>query len=61
MGHMSINGAGGSLVALETLKARRIYIHINNTNPVLVEGSPERVHVESLGWEVAEDGLEVVL
>jgi pyrroloquinoline quinone biosynthesis protein B len=61
MGHMSINGAGGSLVALQRLNARRIYIHINNTNPVLVEGSPERVHVESLGWEVAEDGLEVVL
>ena len=40
---------------------RRIYIHINNTNPVLIEGSPERRKVEAAGWEVAADGLEIVL
>jgi pyrroloquinoline quinone biosynthesis protein B len=61
MGHMSIDGLGGTLAALENLRARRIFIHINNTNPILVEGSPERAHVTSNGWEVAEDGLEVVL
>jgi pyrroloquinoline quinone biosynthesis protein B len=61
MGHMPIDGTGGSLEALEGLRARRIYIHINNTNPVLVEGSPERARVTSRGWEVAEDGLEVAL
>src|ERR1700736_5056374 len=61
MGHMPIDGSGGSLQALEGLRARRIYIHINNTNPILVEGSPERAHVTSQGWEVAEDGLEVAL
>jgi pyrroloquinoline quinone biosynthesis protein B len=61
MGHMPIDGLGGSLRALDGLKARRIYVHINNTNPILVEGSPERARVSSHGWEVAEDGLEVVL
>jgi pyrroloquinoline quinone biosynthesis protein B len=61
MGHMPIDGIGGSLKALEGLRARRIYVHINNTNPILVEGSPERAHVTSQGWEVAEDGLEVAL
>jgi pyrroloquinoline quinone biosynthesis protein B len=61
MGHMPIDGAGGSLQALDGLEARRIYIHINNTNPILVEGSPERLEVTGRGWEVAEDGLEVTL
>jgi pyrroloquinoline quinone biosynthesis protein B len=36
-------------------------VHINNTNPILIDGSPERVHVVRKGWEVAEDGMEVVL
>jgi len=61
MGHMSIDGPDGSLAALAKLTARRIYIHVNNTNPILVEGSSERVRVTSLGWEVAEDGQEIVL
>jgi pyrroloquinoline quinone biosynthesis protein B len=59
MGHMPIGGAGGSLAALATLTNRRIYIHINNTNPVLVTGSPERRQVEAAGWEVAHDGLRI--
>jgi pyrroloquinoline quinone biosynthesis protein B len=41
--------------------ARRIFIHINNTNPILIDGSPERVRVTASGWEVAEDGMEIVL
>ena len=61
MGHMSIDGAGGSLDALKGLRARRIYIHINNTNPILVEGSPEHARVIGNGWEIAEDGLEYAL
>jgi pyrroloquinoline quinone biosynthesis protein B len=61
MGHLPIDGAGGSLAALAGLPARRIYVHINNTNPILVDGSPERAQVTGQGWEVAEDGLEVVL
>jgi len=61
MGHMPIDGEGGSLQALAGLEARCIYIHINNTNPVLIEGSPERRRVEQAGFEVAEDGMEIVL
>ncbi|MGB6348802.1 MAG: pyrroloquinoline quinone biosynthesis protein PqqB [Pseudolabrys sp.] len=61
MGHMPIDGEGGSLRALDGLSARRIFIHINNTNPVLIDGSAERRKVESAGWQVAEDGMEIAL
>jgi len=61
MGHMPIDGPDGSLAALADLKARRIYIHINNTNPILVAGSPEHARVTAAGWEVAADGMEIVL
>jgi len=61
MGHMPIDGADGSLAALKGLGKRRIYIHINNTNPILVDGSPERRQVEAAGFEVAADGLEINL
>ena len=61
MGHMPISGADGSLTALKGLGKRRIYIHINNTNPILIDGSPERRRVETAGIEVAADGLEITL
>jgi len=61
MGHMPIDGEGGSLQALSSLAARRIYIHINNTNPILIDGSPQRRRVEEAGFEVAYDGMEIVL
>lgn len=61
MGHIPISGAGGSLAALAALAARKIYIHINNTNRILVEGSPERRFVEEAGFEVAHDGMEIAL
>jgi pyrroloquinoline quinone biosynthesis protein B len=61
MGHMPIEGEGGSLNALAGLSARKIFVHINNTNPILIDGSPERHHIEAAGWEVAEDGMEIVL
>jgi pyrroloquinoline quinone biosynthesis protein B len=61
MGHMPIDGRDGSLAALNGVAARRIYVHINNTNPILVEGSPERATVERKGWEIAEDGMEIAL
>jgi pyrroloquinoline quinone biosynthesis protein B len=61
MGHMPIDGEGGSLRALDASSARRIFIHINNTNPILIDGSAERQKVEAAGWEVAEDGMEIVL
>jgi pyrroloquinoline quinone biosynthesis protein B len=61
MGHIPIDGADGSLAALGGLTRRRIYVHINNTNPILVDGSPERREVERNGWEIAEDGMEIEL
>jgi pyrroloquinoline quinone biosynthesis protein B len=62
MGHMAMSGPDGSLAAFADIAVkRRIYVHINNTNPVLREGSPERRAVEAAGWIVAHDGLEVLL
>jgi len=62
MGHMSIDGAGGTLAAFARLGVRRrILIHLNNTNPVLLADSPERAAVVAAGWEVAEDGMEISL
>lgn len=61
MGHMPIDGPDGSLAALASLSARRIFVHINNTNPILIEGSPQRRSVEAAGFEVAWDGMEIVL
>ncbi|HYA05044.1 MAG TPA: pyrroloquinoline quinone biosynthesis protein PqqB [Xanthobacteraceae bacterium] len=60
MGHMPVDGADGTLVSLRHLKARRILTHINNTNPILIEGSAERRKAEAAGFEVAEDGMEIV-
>jgi pyrroloquinoline quinone biosynthesis protein B len=61
MGHMPLDGDGGTLQTLAGLKNRRVLLHLNNTNPVLIDGSPERVRVEQAGWEVAEDGQEFLL
>jgi pyrroloquinoline quinone biosynthesis protein B len=58
---MPISGEDGSLAALKGLGKRRIYIHINNTNPILIDGSPERRQVDAAGFEVAADGLEIRL
>jgi pyrroloquinoline quinone biosynthesis protein B len=60
MGHLPIDGPGGSLAQLAPLPiARKIYIHINNTNPILLDDSRERRAVEDNGMEVAVDGMEV--
>ena len=62
MAHLPIGGEGGSLAALGGLRTpRRIYIHLNNTNPVLREDSPERATVERAGWQIARDGMELTL
>jgi pyrroloquinoline quinone biosynthesis protein B len=61
MGHMPLDGTDGTLAALAGLAGRRILTHINNTNPILIEGSVERRKVETAGFEVAEDGMEIVL
>jgi pyrroloquinoline quinone biosynthesis protein B len=60
MAHLPISGEEGSLAKLAGITARRkIYTHINNTNPILREDSPERGQVERAGWEVAFDGMEI--
>ncbi|GGF78797.1 coenzyme PQQ synthesis protein B [Azorhizobium oxalatiphilum] len=62
MGHLPMTGPGGSLSWLAGLPAqRKIYVHINNTNPALIAGSPERLQIEATGVEVAQDGMEVEL
>lgn len=62
MGHISMAGADGSLAAFAALDVgRRIYVHMNNSNPVLREDSAERAAVERAGWEVAFDGMEIRL
>jgi pyrroloquinoline quinone biosynthesis protein B len=62
MGHVPLSGPGGTLEALAGLgRPRVILVHINNTNPVLLERSPERDAVLRAGVEVGYDGLEVEL
>jgi len=60
MGHMSVSGSEGTLAAFRDVPVKRkILIHINNSNPILLEDSTERTGVEKEGWEVAYDGMEV--
>jgi pyrroloquinoline quinone biosynthesis protein B len=60
MGHLPIDGPGGSLEQLSLLPVERtVYTHLNNTNPVLLEDSPQRRAVERNGVEVAVDGLKL--
>jgi pyrroloquinoline quinone biosynthesis protein B len=60
MGHLPIAGAEGSLARLSSLRARLVYTHINNTNPILSDG-PIRERVIQAGWEIAFDGMEIEL
>lgn len=60
MGHMPIAGPDGSLEALAALGIKRgVYVHINNSNPVLCADTPERAAVEAAGWDIAADGMEL--
>ncbi len=60
MGHMNISGEDGSIAAFEPLGVtRRIFIHVNNSNPVHHPGSKARAAVEAAGWEVAYDGMRL--
>ena len=62
MGHLPLSGPDGTLAALERLdRPRKVLVHINNTNPILLEDSPERNEVLSAGVEVAYDGLDIEL
>ena len=60
MGHISNTGAQGAVAGFDGLAVgRKIFIHINNTNPILLADSPERQVVEAAGWEVAFDGMSI--
>jgi pyrroloquinoline quinone biosynthesis protein B len=62
IGHLPQSGPGGMISVMDGLsKPRKILIHINNTNPILVEDSPERAQLTAHGIEVAYDGMEVQL
>ena len=60
MGHMSVSGPVGTMAAFDGLNVRRkVLIHINNSNPVLLADSAERAAAAAAGWEVAFDGMEI--
>ena len=62
MGHMSVSGPTGTLAAFADLGVqRRIFVHINNSNPILLADSEERAAVDAAGWDVAHDGMELIL
>ncbi|MGY2048545.1 pyrroloquinoline quinone biosynthesis protein PqqB [Methylobacterium sp. JK268] len=62
MGHVPMTGEGGSIAGLAAVPiGRRVFVHINNTNPVLVEESEARRAVEAEGWTVAHDGLTLTV
>jgi pyrroloquinoline quinone biosynthesis protein B len=61
MGHVPLGEPDGSLVTLARLRARTVLVHVNNTNPVLLESSPERALLAERGVEVAFDGMKIEL
>jgi pyrroloquinoline quinone biosynthesis protein B len=61
MGHLAQSGPSGMLEVLKPLAARKILVHINNTNPILDEDSGERAALHVAGIEVAYDGMEIEL
>src|SRR5262245_56250966 len=62
MGHLAMAGPHGAIASFAALQVgRRIFVHINNSNPALREDSPERASVEAAGWEIAWDGMEIAL
>ena len=62
MGHMSLSGPNGTIAALQDLGIqRKIFVHLNTTNPVLLDDSPERAIAQAAGWEIAYDGMELSL
>ncbi len=62
MGHMSLSGDDGSIAAFRRIKVgRKVFIHINTTNPVLASDTPQRREAEAAGWEVAYDGMALTV
>jgi pyrroloquinoline quinone biosynthesis protein B len=62
MGHIAMSGDSGAIAALADLDiGRKIFLHINNSNPALLRASPERKIAERAGWQIPADGTEIVL
>jgi len=62
MGHVAMSGEDGAIARLADLTLdRKIFLHINNSNPALLPGSPERKAAEHAGWQIPADGTEIVL
>ena len=62
MGHISMSGAAGAIESLAGLDIdRKIFLHINNSNPALLKSSAERKIAEGAGWQIPADGTEIVL
>jgi pyrroloquinoline quinone biosynthesis protein B len=62
MGHIAMSGDSGAIAALANLDVgRKIFLHINNSNPVLLRDSAERKTAEHAGWQIPTDGMEIVL
>lgn len=60
MGHMSVSGEEGTMAAFSDLDVgRKVFIHINTTNPILIADTPERAAAETAGWEVSYDGMAI--
>lgn len=62
MGHVSASGPGGSIAGFAGLDvARKVFVHVNNSNPMILDDTPERAEAERAGWTIAHDGMEIVL
>jgi hypothetical protein len=60
MGHVSMSGPEGAVARLADVEVgRRVFLHVNNTNPALLADSPERAELARAGWEVAFDGMDI--
>jgi pyrroloquinoline quinone biosynthesis protein B len=60
MGHVPVSGDDGSMAQLQTLHAKqKIFVHLNNTNPLLIENSPEQIATREKGWVIASDGMAI--
>jgi pyrroloquinoline quinone biosynthesis protein B len=62
MGHMSMSGPAGTIARFASLGVgRKVFLHINNSNPALLPHSAERVELQRAGWEIPADGTEITL
>ena len=62
MGHIAMSGEKGAIAALADINiGQKVFLHINNSNPVLLPNTPERERAERAGWQIPEDGTEITL